>query len=87
MPNLLEVQIGSMTMKNPVTVASGTFGYGPEYAELVNLNRLGTITVKVLPHNRTSKSNTTPMKHAAACSMQSDYLTGPRVYRQLYTLS
>jgi len=42
----LSVQIGSMTMKNPVTVASGTFGYGPEYAELVDLNRLGAITVK-----------------------------------------
>ncbi len=42
----LEVTIGSMTMKNPVTVASGTFGYGPEYAELVDLNRLGAITVK-----------------------------------------
>ena len=39
-PNL-EIKIGSMTMKNPVTVASGTFGYGPEYAELVDLNRLG----------------------------------------------
>jgi dihydroorotate dehydrogenase (NAD+) catalytic subunit len=35
-----------MVMKNPVTVASGTFGYGPEYAELVDLNRLGAITVK-----------------------------------------
>ena len=33
-------------MKNPVTVASGTFGYGPEYAELVDLDRLGAITVK-----------------------------------------
>ncbi len=44
-PNL-EIKLGSMTMKNPVTVASGTFGYGPEYAELVDLNRLGAITVK-----------------------------------------
>ena len=44
-PNL-EINIGSMTMKNPVTVASGTFGYGPEYADLVDLNRLGAITVK-----------------------------------------
>ncbi len=33
-------------MRNPVTVASGTFGYGPEYADLVDLNRLGAITVK-----------------------------------------
>ncbi|MCF7849499.1 MAG: dihydroorotate dehydrogenase [Kiritimatiellales bacterium] len=42
----LKVKIGSMEMRNPVTVASGTFGYGPEYAELVDLNRLGAITVK-----------------------------------------
>jgi len=42
----LSIKIGSMVMKNPVTVASGTFGYGPEYAELVDLNRLGAITVK-----------------------------------------
>ena len=42
----LKIKIGSMTMKNPVTVASGTFGYGPEYADLVDLNRLGAITVK-----------------------------------------
>ena len=33
-------------MKNPVTVASGTFGYGPEYADYVDLDRLGAVTVK-----------------------------------------
>ncbi len=33
-------------MKNPVTVASGTFGYGSEYADLVDINRLGAVTVK-----------------------------------------
>jgi dihydroorotate dehydrogenase (NAD+) catalytic subunit len=42
----LRVRIGSLEMKNPVTVASGTFGYGPEYAELVDLDRLGAVTVK-----------------------------------------
>ena len=42
----LAVSIGTMRMKNPVTVASGTFGYGPEYADLVDLNRLGALTVK-----------------------------------------
>lgn len=42
----MKIKIGSMEMKNPVTVASGTFGYGPEYAELVDLDRLGAITVK-----------------------------------------
>lgn len=33
-------------MKNPVAVASGTFGYGEEYAELVDVSKLGAITVK-----------------------------------------
>ncbi len=42
----MAIEIGGMQMKNPVTVASGTFGYGPEYAELVDLNQLGAITVK-----------------------------------------
>ena len=42
----MTVDLGGIKMKNPVTVASGTFGYGPEYADLVDLNRLGAITVK-----------------------------------------
>lgn len=42
----LSVAIGGLRMRNPVTVASGTFGYGPEYAELVDLNKLGAIVVK-----------------------------------------
>ena len=33
----MQVQIGAMRMKNPVMVASGTFGYGPEYADLVTI--------------------------------------------------
>lgn len=42
----MEVKIGSLTLRNPVMVASGTFGYGPEYADVVDLNRLGAIVVK-----------------------------------------
>jgi len=42
----LKVDIAGLTLKNPVMVASGTFGYGPEYADLVDLNRLGAIVVK-----------------------------------------
>ncbi|MFL2859967.1 MAG: dihydroorotate dehydrogenase [Pontiellaceae bacterium] len=60
-PNLA-VQIGSMTMQNPVTVASGTFGYGPEYAELVDLNRLGAITVKGIAPD-VHLGNPTPRTH------------------------
>ena len=42
----LETLIGRIRMRNPVMVASGTFGYGPEYADVVDLNRLGAIVVK-----------------------------------------
>ena len=42
----LSTNIGGIAMKNPVMVASGTFGYGPEYADLVDLNALGAIVVK-----------------------------------------
>ncbi len=42
----LAVNIGSLRMANPVTVASGTFGYGEEYADLVDIARLGAVTVK-----------------------------------------
>ncbi len=35
-----------MLMANPVTTASGTFGFGPEYAPYVNIDQLGAITVK-----------------------------------------
>jgi dihydroorotate dehydrogenase (NAD+) catalytic subunit len=42
----LSVDLGGIRMKNPVTVASGTFGYGKEYAELIDVTRLGAITVK-----------------------------------------
>lgn len=42
----LSVKIGGINMKNPVTVASGTFGYGLEYANLIDVTRLGAITVK-----------------------------------------
>ena len=44
----LRVSIGSIHLKNPIIAASGTFGYGVEFAELVNLNRLGGIVVKGL---------------------------------------
>lgn len=42
----MQVDLGGLKMKNPVTVASGTFGYGEEYAGLVDVRRLGAITVK-----------------------------------------
>jgi len=42
----LEVCLGGLTLKNPVTVASGTFGYGEEYARYFDIAELGAVTVK-----------------------------------------
>ncbi len=44
----LSVSIGSLKLKNPVMTASGTFGYGEEYAEFIDLGRLGAVVVKGL---------------------------------------
>jgi len=44
----MAVQIGRLKLKNPVMTASGTFGYGEEYADYVDLNKLGAIVVKGL---------------------------------------
>ena len=44
----LEVSLGKLKLKNPVMTASGTFGYGEEYAEFVDLNLLGAVVVKGL---------------------------------------
>ncbi|QHI69598.1 dihydroorotate dehydrogenase [Tichowtungia aerotolerans] len=64
----LKIKIGSLEMKNPVTVASGTFGYGPEYADYVDLDRLGAVTVKGIcsePHI----GNNTPRTFETASGM------------------
>jgi dihydroorotate dehydrogenase (NAD+) catalytic subunit len=47
----LKVNIGNLEFKNPVFVASGTFGFGKEYSQYVDLNKLGAIMVKGLTLN------------------------------------
>lgn len=44
----MSVTIGKLALKNPVMTASGTFGYGEEYADYLDLNRLGGVIVKGL---------------------------------------
>jgi dihydroorotate dehydrogenase (NAD+) catalytic subunit len=44
----LRVQVGGLLLKNPIIAASGTFGYGVEFAHLVDLSRLGALVVKGL---------------------------------------
>ena len=42
----LQTNISKLSLKNPILTASGTFGYGSEYADLIDLSRLGGIIVK-----------------------------------------
>ena len=63
-PNL-NVKIGSLDLKNPVIVASGTFGYAQEFEDLVDLKKLGaivtkTITVKARQGNLAPRTCETP---------------------------
>lgn len=53
MPNVdLQVNLAGMTMKNPVVVASGTFGFGREYGQFFDLSELGGICAKGLTLHR-----------------------------------
>lgn len=42
----LRINIGKLHLKNPITTASGTFGYGTEFQDFMNLSRIGGIFVK-----------------------------------------
>ena len=42
----LNVNIGELKMKNPVMTASGTFGYGEEFSDFIDIARIGGIIVK-----------------------------------------
>jgi dihydroorotate dehydrogenase (NAD+) catalytic subunit len=44
----LSIRVGALRLSNPIIAASGTFGYGIEFAHLVDLNRLGGLVVKGL---------------------------------------
>jgi len=49
----LNVKIHNLELKNPVTTASGTFGFGEEFSDFMDLNKIGGIFVKGLTlHNR-----------------------------------
>jgi dihydroorotate dehydrogenase (NAD+) catalytic subunit len=64
----LKVNLGAIELQNPVITASGTFGYAREFAELVELNRLGGIVVKGLSLQPT-KGNPPPRIVETPCGM------------------
>ena len=53
----LSVNIGELQMKNPVMTASGTFGYGEEFSDFIDIARIGGIIVKgTTLHKREGKT-------------------------------
>jgi dihydroorotate dehydrogenase (NAD+) catalytic subunit len=75
----LSVRIGKLTMQNPVTVASGTFGYGAEYARLIDLNQLGAVTVKGIRLNPVTGNPTPRTAETASGMLNAIGLQGPGV--------
>ena len=63
----LTVNIGKLKLKNPVMTASGTFGYGEEYSEFVDLNKLGAIVVK--GSLKPMEGNPSPRIYETPCGM------------------
>jgi dihydroorotate dehydrogenase (NAD+) catalytic subunit len=64
----LRVNVGGIRMANPVMTASGTFGYGAEFQDFVDLNRLGAIIVKGLSLNP-ARGNPPPRIVETPCGM------------------
>jgi dihydroorotate dehydrogenase (NAD+) catalytic subunit len=75
----LSVQIGKLTLQNPVMVASGTFGYGVEYARLVDLNQLGAVVVKGIRLEPVSGNFTSRTVEVASGLINAIGLQGPGV--------
>jgi len=64
----LTTRIGSLTLKNPVLAASGTFGYGQEFSEIIDLNILGGLVIKGLSLNP-EEGNPPPRTVETPCGM------------------
>ena len=75
----LSIQIGKLRMQNPVTVASGTFGYGAEYARLIDVNQLGAVTVKGIRLNPVPGNPTPRTAEVTSGMLNAIGLQGPGV--------
>jgi len=64
----LKTNLGKLKLKNPVMTASGTFGYGREFSEFIDLSRLGAIVVKGISL-KPMKGNPAPRICETPCGM------------------
>src|SRR6202158_1354031 len=60
----LAVQVGALRFQNPIIAASGTFGYGLEFAHLVDLNKIGGFVTKGLSLNPIQGSSAPRLCHS-----------------------
>ncbi len=67
----LSVNIAGLNFKNPVTTASGTFGYGDEFADFIDIGRLGGIFVKAVTGKNRDGNNYPRMAETSAGMLNS----------------
>ena len=75
----LSIHIDKLKLQNPVMVASGTFGYGVEYAQLLDLNQLGAVVVKGICLNPVRGNPTPRTVEVASGLINAIGLQGPGV--------
>lgn len=75
----MQVNVGGLLMKNPVTVASGTFGHGEEYADFFDVSKLGAITTKGVSPQPWEGNKTPRLAEAPAGMLNSIGLQNPGV--------
>lgn len=79
MSNRLTVQLGDLTLKNPIMPASGCYGFGREFAELYNLNQLGAIVVTATTFEERSGNPTPRIAETPAGMLNSIGLQNPGI--------
>lgn len=75
----MAVNLGGLSMKNPVTVASGTFAAGREYSDFVNLEELGAVTTKGVSMNGWEGNDSPRIAETASGMLNSIGLQNPGV--------
>ncbi len=75
----LEVKFGDLTFKNPIIMASGTFGFGREYNDIYDINQLGGVSSKGLTLNPKAGNNGMRVWETPSGMMNSVGLENPGV--------
>lgn len=75
----LKVKLGDLELSNPITVASGTFGFGREYEQFYPLSELGAVITKAVTLERRVGNNTPRLVETASGILNSIGLENPGV--------